>query len=384
MASKRKIRFGVIGCGLMGREFAVASVRWPALLDTKAQPEIVAICDLNEKLFDWYTDNFSSIKLATTNYQDLLASKDVEVVYCAVPHNLHEKFYCDILSAGKHLFGEKPFGIDLAANQKILAMMQQHPNVFVRCSSEYPFYPGGHQIHKYILENPWGRIIEVHSGYLHSSDLNFNKPINWKRMLAFNGEYGCLGDLGMHALHLPLRARWIPSRLYASLSKIVTQRPDGKGGMAPCETWDNATLQCEVRHPSEGYTFPMSVKTYRIAPGETDTWYIEIIGTKFSARYSTKFTKTLQTMRYENGGPQIWQHEDLGYTSAHATITGGIFEFGFTDAILQMWAAFLDELHEPKPNMPFGCITPEETLLQHKILTAALASNKSGQAVALE
>jgi hypothetical protein len=35
---------------------------------------------------------------------------------------------------------------------------------------------------------------------------------------------------------------------------------------------------------------------------------------------------------------------------------------------------FIDELHEPKANMPFGCITPEETLLQHKILTAALES----------
>ena len=383
MASKRKIRFGLIGCGLMGREFAVASARWPALLDTKAQPEIVAICDLNEKLFAWYTDNFPSIKLATTNYHDLLAAGEVEAVYCAVPHHLHEEFYCNIIAAGKHLLGEKPFGIDLAANQKILAALQKHPQVFVRCSSEYPFYPGGHQIHKYILQNPWGRIIEVHSGYLHSSDLNFSKAINWKRMLAFNGEYGCLGDLGMHALHLPLRARWMPSRLHASLAKIVTHRPDGKGGMAPCETWDNATLHCEVQHPHEGYTFPMTVKTYRIAPGETDTWYIEIIGTKFSARYSTKFTKTLQTMRYENGGPQVWQHEDLGYTSAYATVTGAIFEFGFTDAILQMWASFLQELHEPKTTTPFGCITPEETLLQHRILTAALQSGKSGEVVAL-
>src|SRR5262245_3359975 len=113
MVTKRKVRFGVVGCGLMGREFAVASARWPALLDTKAQPEIVAICDLNEKLFAWYTDNFPSIKMATTNYHDLLAAKEVEAIYCAVPHNLHEKLYCDIVAAGKHLLGEKPFGIDL-------------------------------------------------------------------------------------------------------------------------------------------------------------------------------------------------------------------------------------------------------------------------------
>jgi len=383
MSTKRKIRFGLIGCGLMGREFAVASARWPALLEMTAQPEIVAICDTNPSLFDWYTDNFSSIKTATPNYQDLLARKDVEVIYCAVPHHLHEKIYGDIIRAGKHLLGEKPFGIDLAANQRILAVIQQHPGVFVRCSSEYPFYPGGHQIHQFILENRWGRLIEVNSGYLHSSDLNFAKPINWKRMIDINGEYGCLGDLGMHALHLPLRSRWIPKRLSASLSKIVTQRPDGKDGMAPCETWDNATLQCEVQHPTAGYAFPLTVKTYRIAPGETDTWYLEILGTKFSARYSTKFTKTLQTMRYEDGGPQIWMTEDLGYTSAYKTITGNIFEFGFTDAILQMWAAFIDEFNAPREKMPFRCITPEETFLQHRILTAALESGKTGKTVEL-
>ena len=33
---------------------------------------------------------------------------------------------------------------------------------------------------------------------------------NWKRRAETNGAYGCLGDLGMHALHLPLRARWAP------------------------------------------------------------------------------------------------------------------------------------------------------------------------------
>ena len=43
---------------------------------------ITAICDTNEKLFDWYTLNFDSIKLKTTNNHDLLASADVDAIYC--------------------------------------------------------------------------------------------------------------------------------------------------------------------------------------------------------------------------------------------------------------------------------------------------------------
>ena len=381
--NKRKIRFGIIGCGLMGREFAVASARWPALLDMEVRPELVGICDLNENLFEWYTDNFDSIKIVTKNYHELLASDEIDFIYCAVPHNLHEKFYIDIIEAGKDFLGEKPFGIDLSANKRILEAIDKKPDLFVRCSSEFPFYPGAHQIQKFIAENPWGKILHVNASFLHSSDINFDKPINWKRMIDLNGEYGCMGDLGMHALHIPIRSGWIPKTVSASLSNIVTKRPNGKGETVDCKTWDNATLQCVVEHPQDKYDFPMTVKTYRIAPGETNTWSIEILGTKFSTRYSTKYPKTLQTMEYQNGGKQEWRNEDLGYDSVYKTITGGIFEFGFTDAILQMWAAVLDEFSNPGKETPFGCVTPNETNIQHKILTAALESYKNQKIITI-
>ena len=61
------------------------------------------------------------------------------------------------------------------------------------------------------------------------------------------------------------------------------------------------------------------------------------------------------------------------------TVTGGIFEFGFTDAILQMWGAFLKEVEGNAPE--FGCFTPEESVLSHKLLTAALQSHKEKRVV---
>ncbi len=348
----------------------------------EVQPEIVAIYDVNENLFPWYRDNFDSIKMVTTDYRDLLADDDIDFIYCAVPHHLHGKIYIDIIRAGKHFLGEKPFGIDLEANERILQAIAEHPNVFVRCSSEFPFYPGAYQIQKFIADDPWGTIIHVNASLMHSSDMNFEKPINWKRMIDMNGEYGCMGDLGMHTLHIPIRAGWVPRTVSTSLSNIARQRPDGKGGTVACETWDNATLQCTVKHPQDNYDFPMTIKTWRIAPGETNTWSIEILGTKFSARYGTKYPKTLQTMSYTNGGKQEWRSEDLGYSSVYKTITGGIFEFGFTDAILQMWAAVRDEFLHPEKEMPFGCVRPEETRIQHQVLTAALQSfNKQQIAV---
>lgn len=67
------------------------------------------------------------------------ARPDVDAVYCAVPHNLHEELYVKILRAGKHLFAEKPFGIDAAAGAAIAEVAAASPELLVRCSSEFPF-----------------------------------------------------------------------------------------------------------------------------------------------------------------------------------------------------------------------------------------------------
>jgi len=380
------LKFGIIGCGLMGREFASAAARWCHLLDMDVTPVIAGVCDANPKTMEWYQHHFSTIKIVTSDYQDLLASSEIDAIYCAVPHNLHQQIYTDVIKSGKHLLGEKPFGIDQPANNAILETIEAHPEVLVRCASEFPFFPGAQRIVSLITEGRMGDIIGVEAGFLHSSDLDPNKPINWKRRIATNGEYGCLGDLGMHALHIPLRVGWQPRNVRALLSKIVRERPGPDGTLEPCETWDNATLACEVQGGVRdgGQAFPMILQTKRIAPGETNTWYLRVSGTRLSAEFSTKYPKTLRTLPYTPGGVQAWQSEDLGPKSAYPTITGGIFEFGFSDSILQMWAAFCDEAaHRGAPRQPFGCVTPAETAQSHALLTAALLSQKSGEVVSV-
>ncbi len=376
------LRFGIIGCGLMAREFASAIQRWAHLPDMDVRPQLVAVADTRPSCLCWFQENFADVRVAVSDYRDLLASSEVDTVYCALPHHLHASVYCDIIAAGKHLLGEKPFGIDLAANERILAALAGRPGVFARCSSEFPFYPGAYQIIRFLQEGRFGRIIEVEAGFWHSSDLDPNKPINWKRQAQFNGEYGCLGDLGMHVLHIPLRFGWMPATVAAVLSKIVTERPDATGRRVPCDTWDNAVLTCEVRTADQ--RFPLLLSTKRIAPGEMNTWFIKIHGTEFSAEFSTKQPRTLRTMTYRPGRPQSWEVLDLGYQSAYAAITGAIFEFGFPDSILQMLAAFCDELvHGEQMRQPFGCATPQETHQHHLVLTAALEAYRDGRVVNL-
>src|SRR5258706_8634269 len=92
LMQKRVINFGVIGCGLMGREFASAAARWCHLLDQDVQPRIVAVCDANPAAMTWFIHSIPGVR-TYTDYHELLADAEVEVVYCAVPHNLHRDLY---------------------------------------------------------------------------------------------------------------------------------------------------------------------------------------------------------------------------------------------------------------------------------------------------
>ncbi len=371
--ARKKVHFGVIGLGLMGKEFGSAAARWCHLLDDGPVPELVGACDTDPEAVKWFTDNIPTIKIATRDYHELLHSDEIEALYCAVPHNLHEQIYVDIIRAGKHLMGEKPFGIDQKANSNILKAIKENPESMVRCSSEFPFFPACQRMIQWIREKRFGRIMEVHAGFNHSSDMDLSKPINWKRMIEFNGEYGCMGDLGIHTQHIPFRVGWVPRSVYGVLSNIVPERPDGKGGAAPCRTWDNATLVCQVDNQN-GSSFPMYLETKRLAPGATNRWFIEVYGLEASAKFTTEDPNAFVFLE-TRGKEQAWSRVVVGHKPMIPSITGSIFEFGFSDSILQMWASFLQELDGKEPL--FGCVRPEETHLSHALLTAALKSNRN-------
>ncbi len=393
-ASARKpIRFGVIGGGLMGREFAAAAARW-CQLDAGPhppdfEPVIAGICDLSPAVRDWFNRN-CPIEHDTDDYTALLSADDLDAVYVAVPHDLHERIYTDVVRSGKAMLGEKPFGIDHAANARITEAIEAHPKAFVRCSSEIPFFPGAQRIVEMVQRGAFGTILDVEAGFWHNSDLNPDKPINWKRQVAHCGEYGVLGDLGLHPLHLPLRFGWVPRDVRCVLNNVVTSRPRAAGDSVrvPCETWDNATMLTHVR--TDDQDFPMTVSVKRIAPGHQNTWFVKIAGTRQSAHFSTENPKTLRTMPYASpGATQAWNVADVPFAPRYASVTGGIFEFGFADAIQQMWAAFCDEMTNGRDGMrqtgetPFHCATPDEARRHHDILDAALRSHGTGQVVSL-
>lgn len=348
----------------MSKEFAGAAARWRNLLDVDFEPRIVAVWDGDPAAGKWFEDQLPTVERVYSDYRDLIADRSVEAVYCAVLHHSHARICADVIHAGKHLLGEKPiFGIDRDANRALQAAIESRPDVVVRSSSAFPFFPGAQRIVQWVNQGRFGRIVEVEAGCLHSSDL---------------------GDLGMLVMHLPLRFGWKPANVRALLRTIAAERPDGSGGTDPSETRDHAILSCDVKRERDD--FPMLLSMKRVAPGHDHTSFIRIQGTEFSAEVSTRNPKPTISLPSAPGLQRTWQVVDALPISAYGTVTtDGIFEFGYSDAMLQMVAAFCDEAANGKTmKQPFFCALPDEAADSRRVFDAALESERTGQTVAID
>ena len=80
---------------------------------------VAALCDIYKDQLDAAASKFSGAKLFT-NYKELLAS-DVDAVYIATPPHLHPEHFEGAVAAKKHIFCEKPAGVDVAGCKRVLA-----------------------------------------------------------------------------------------------------------------------------------------------------------------------------------------------------------------------------------------------------------------------
>lgn len=115
------IRCGLIGAGGRGSELLEESLKIEGV-------SFRAICDINqenleraqhlvEKTAGQKPEGYNA---GPTDYKRLLAREDIDAVVIATPCDLHAPMYLDAISAGKHLYGEKPMCLTVAEADKIV------------------------------------------------------------------------------------------------------------------------------------------------------------------------------------------------------------------------------------------------------------------------
>ena len=117
-----KLRAAVIGGGL-GGSHAYAYQR-------SAQYDLVAVCDINPEIFPRFYQR-AEIEPGSihqyTDYQQMLAGQDLDVVSVATPDHLHTDPVCHVSEAGvKGVLCEKPLATTLADADRMIATVERN------------------------------------------------------------------------------------------------------------------------------------------------------------------------------------------------------------------------------------------------------------------
>ena len=106
------IKWGIIGTGRIAHTFATA-------LQVVTNSELTAVGSRDMEKATQFASEFQ-IPKAYGSYEDLMKDPEVDVVYIATPHNLHETNTLLALNHHKHVLCEKPMGVNLQESTRMI------------------------------------------------------------------------------------------------------------------------------------------------------------------------------------------------------------------------------------------------------------------------
>jgi len=119
-----KLRVGFIGTGRISDLHALEYLSNP-------RAQIVAICDINP---EYSQPRAAAWKVPSdrvfTDYHDLLALPEVDLVEILLPHHLHRQATIDAAAAGKHISLQKPMALTVVEADEMIAAARQARVIF--------------------------------------------------------------------------------------------------------------------------------------------------------------------------------------------------------------------------------------------------------------
>lgn len=214
----KKLRLGVLGLG-EGRSIISAvqqSEYW----------ELGMMCDLNEELCRKRCEEFHVEPCYTTDYNEMLANPDIDVIGIYTPDQLHATHIKMALAADKHVICTKPLMVDLDEAKELLeAQKKSGKMVFVGQSSRY-FEPMRHQREDF-EEGKHGELVTLEAHYM--SDSRWFLERDWSHSKGFSWMYNFM----IHAVDL---AAWYLPEIEEVYGMGAVSANTKERGLDVCDT----------------------------------------------------------------------------------------------------------------------------------------------------
>lgn len=158
---KKIINVAIIGAGGFAK-----GMHLPNLQKLKNMYSIYAICDINSLNAKETAIKYGA-NMATTDYEEILKDKNVDMVMICTRHNLHAEYSVKALKAGKAVFCEKPAAINRSELDTLLKTIQETKRPYM-VGFNRRFSPFAREIKRHIINriNPMIISYRMNAGYI--------------------------------------------------------------------------------------------------------------------------------------------------------------------------------------------------------------------------
>ncbi len=147
------IGIGIIGAGYWGPKHVRNFSELPGARATM-------VSDLDERRISAIQSQFPGIR-TTTNYLDLLNSRDVDGVVIATPVSTHAKLAREAILAGKHVLVEKPLAATSHDAEDLMRLADEHKRVLM-VGHTFLYNPAVHALRELVQSGDLGDIFYVY------------------------------------------------------------------------------------------------------------------------------------------------------------------------------------------------------------------------------
>lgn len=150
------LKIGLIGCGGITRAHVDA---WKTVSD---RAEIIAVADVSTQNARQRVAQIGGNPQIYSDYRDLLANKEIDVVDISLPHHLHREAIVAAAQAGKHLMTEKPLCLTLNEAAAIAKAVKESGIIMMAAHNQL-FFPAVMQAKQMIMAGDLGKVYMIHS-----------------------------------------------------------------------------------------------------------------------------------------------------------------------------------------------------------------------------
>jgi len=373
MAKKPVLNVALVGYSFMGRTHSNAYNQVGRYFDAPYEVNKQVIIGRSQGPLEEAAANWGWAHTAAT-LDEALEKYDIDLVDVATPNNSHVPLSLQAVKAGKHVFCEKPLGMD-GAECKKLAQAADKAGVRVGLWHNYRRAPAASQARELVASGRIGEVRHVRAVYLQDWLSDPKSPATWRMTSEVCGS-GAHGDLNAHLIDMCRFMTGLEFDEVCGLAQTYTpKRPNANGkGSITVDVDDALAFVAKLSNGAIG-TFEAT----RVAAGRKNYNQIEINGTKGSLVWNFERMNELQFFSFEDdpraqGFRTIMCMDGSVHPYAgHYWPDGHII--GYEHTFINTLADFLVALKKKKAFNPDF----EDGWANQEVLDAVLKSSKSGR-----